>query len=72
MPNDAYVRNTLAVALARTNQFREAAAEMRAACRLRSVDKLFAENLACIERRLQGCAPQLSELQTSSAEGEQE
>ena len=71
LPSDPYVHNTLAVALARTNQFSRAAAELHTACRLKADDALLGENLACVERRLQGCAPQLSKLRARPSNDDQ-
>ena len=71
MPTDPYVHNALAVALARTHQFSRAAAELHTACSLEADDALLGENLACVERRLQGCAPQLSKLRARPSNGDQ-
>ena len=55
---DARARNVHAVALAAMQQFSEAAKELQSALDLDPKNALFRENLACVERRLAGCALQ--------------
>jgi Tfp pilus assembly protein PilF len=54
-PQDARAHNARAVALAAMQQFPEAAKEFQIALGIDSANQLFRENLACLERRLQGC-----------------
>jgi protein O-GlcNAc transferase len=54
-PGDARAHNARAVALAAMQQFPEAAKELQSALGIDSGNQLFRQNLACLERRLQGC-----------------
>ena len=55
-PNDPYAHNGLGVALAKIQDWSNAAAEFKTARRLAPGNELFEKNQTCLESRLQGCA----------------
>ncbi len=56
-PEDSHAHNALGVALARINKFAEASDEIQTAHRLEPHNQLFSDNLNCVKKQFQGCAP---------------
>jgi Flp pilus assembly protein TadD len=55
-PDDPYVHNVLGVALAKIQDWSNAAAEFKNALRLAPGNTVFLKNQTCIENHLQSCA----------------
>ena len=59
IPGTAEVHNGLGVALAKSNDYARAVAELEMAHRLESGNKLYIKNLNCVRQRLSGCTVSL-------------